>query len=201
MLKDLSIGIGLADRHKVPLFLEKTAFNIYQDAAKAGLSGQDNTRIVEHILSPALKKHLTDIYPDYLFHIGLLACACNTVVAAETICLGVAAGLRAEIITTVISESSGDTRALSHGIAPYLRNTGRAASLSTVHAAATSIIAYAQSAKIPIPLLTQMDELHRTSMRRFGDNADSRMVLDLIAENTKQGDALALVWETASGNF
>jgi 3-hydroxyisobutyrate dehydrogenase-like beta-hydroxyacid dehydrogenase len=199
MLKDLSIGIGLADRCGISLYLEKTTFEIYRAAADAGLNGKDNTRIVEHILAPALNTHLADAQPELMSRIGILAAACNTLIAAETICLGVAAGLSVKSVIKVISESSGDTRALSHGIADYLRNVGRAASLSAVHAAAVPTIAYANKAAIPVPLLTQMDTIYAATMDRFGDNSDSRMVLDLLAERTKQGDALKMMWETASG--
>jgi 3-hydroxyisobutyrate dehydrogenase-like beta-hydroxyacid dehydrogenase len=199
MLKDLSIGIGLADRCGISLYLEKTTFEIYRAAADAGLNGKDNTRIVEHILAPALNKHPADAQPELMSRIGILAAACNTLIAAETICLGVAAGLSVKSVIKVISESSGDTRALSHGIADYLRNVGMAASLSAVHTAAVPTIAYANKAVIPVPLLTQMDTIYAATMDRFGDNSDSRMVLDLLAERTKQGDALKMMWETASG--
>ena len=198
MLKDLSIGIGLANRCAISLFLEEATFKIYKDAAKDGLIGSDNTRIVERILSQAQKRHRFNEQPGLIARIEILAAACNTLIAAETICLGVAAGLSAETVIEVISESSGDTRAFSHGLGH--RNVGRAASLSTVHAAAIPTIAYASNAKILVPLLTQMDAICTAAMNRFGEDSDSRVFLDLIAEKTKQGDALTMMWETELGN-
>jgi len=44
-----------------------------------------------------------------------------------------------------------------------------------------------------------MAEIHAAGIRRFGDNADSRMVLGLVAEWTKQGEALTTMWESAGG--
>jgi 3-hydroxyisobutyrate dehydrogenase len=200
MLKDLSIGDGLADRCGISLYLEKTTFEIYLNAASAGLIGKDNTRIIEPIIAQAFHKHVDSTLPGVLDHLGTLAAACNTLIAAETICLGVAAGLSAKTVIGVISESSGDSHALSHGIADYLRNVGTAASLATVHAAAASILDYAVNIGLKTPLLIHMDELCRATMNRFGGNADSRMLMDLVAERTKQGNALTMMWETASGN-
>ena len=45
-----------------------------------------------------------------------------------------------------------------------------------------------------------MTEIHIAAIRRFGENAERRMVSDLIAEWTKRGDALTLMWEHAGGN-
>ena len=44
-----------------------------------------------------------------------------------------------------------------------------------------------------------MTEIHIAAIRRFGKNADGRMVLDLIAEWTKQGGAMTMMWEYAGG--
>jgi len=198
MLKDLSIGIGLADRLGVPLFMERTTYEIYQ-AAATDLAGKDNTRIVERILSKARGRHQIDGQSDLISRIEVLAAACNTLIGAETICLGVAAGLSAMTVIKVISESSGDSKALSHGISAYLKNGGTAPTLTQVLASATPTIAQALDALIPTPLVSQMAEIHAAGIRRFGDNADSRMVLGLVAEWTKQGEALTTMWESAGG--
>jgi 3-hydroxyisobutyrate dehydrogenase-like beta-hydroxyacid dehydrogenase len=200
MLKDLSIGIGLADRVGVPLFLERTTYEVYL-AAATDLAGKDNTRIVERILSKARGLQKIDGKSDFFSKIEVLAAACNTLIGAETICLGVAAGLSAKTIIEVISESSGDSKALSHGLSAYLNNAGRAPALTQVLASAAPVVARALDAKIPTPLLSQMAEIHAAAIDRFGDNADSRMIIDLIAEWTKQGDALSMMWDSAGGNW
>ena len=71
--------------------------------------------------------------------------------------------------------------------------------LAEIHQAANSIAVQASSANIPTPLLEKMNEIHIAAIRRFGENADGRMVLDLVAELTKQGDAMTLMWEHAGG--
>jgi 3-hydroxyisobutyrate dehydrogenase-like beta-hydroxyacid dehydrogenase len=137
--------------------------------------------------------------PELGTRLEVLAAACNTVVAAESICLGVAAGLSAKTIIEVISESSGDSHALSHGIYSYLRNAGTAPTLANVMASAKPIITEAVSSKNLTPLVFQMNEIHAAAVRRFGDNADSRMVMDIVVERTKQGDALTMMAESAEG--
>ena len=198
MLKDLSIGIGLAERRGIPLFLERTTYEIYQLGANTGLAGKDNTRIIERILSTARAGRRVDGPSDLTRCIEILAAACNTLIAAESICLGVATGLSAKTIIEVISQSSGDSRALSHGIAEYLNNAGGSATtFAEIRQAAISTVAKTTSAIVPTPLVGKMAEINIAAIRRFGENADGRMVIDVIAEWTKQGDALTMMWESA----
>jgi len=198
MLKDLSIGIGLAERCGIPLFMERATYEIYQLGANAGLTGKDNTRIIERILSKARAGRRVDGQSDLMRRIEILAAACNTLIAAESICLGVATGLSAKTIIEVISQSSGDTRAFSHGIAAYPKNAGGiATTLAEIRQAAGSTIAQVPRENIQTPLVEKMVEINSAAIRRFGENADGRMVLDLIAERTKQGDALTMMQESA----
>ena len=84
MLKDLSIGIGLAERCRIPLFMERTTYEIYQHGANTGLPGKDNTRIVERILSTAdVGRRGSCGQSDLMQYIELLAAACNTLVGSR----------------------------------------------------------------------------------------------------------------------
>lgn len=197
MYKDLSIGTGLADRLGVPLILERTTFELYRAAANTGIRGQDNTRIVERILAQARGQSIND-GTGLLARIERLAAACNMLVAAETICLGLAAGLKADTIIDVISASSGDSRGL-RDVAAYLEDSGNAPSLGQVRTAALPTIADALDAAIPMPLVMHMAAVLATAIGRFGGEADSRSLLKLVAEWTKQREGLPTM-ESAGGS-
>ncbi|MGH7783959.1 MAG: NAD-binding protein, partial [Candidatus Binatia bacterium] len=198
MFKDLSIGTALADRREVPLFLEKTTFDLYC-AAETSLRGEDNTRIVERILTRTFNKKTSET-KSVMAHIPLLARACNIIIGAETICLGTAAGLPAEKIINVISESSGDSYAISHDIATYLRNAGRAPSLSSVAEAAKAVASSVPDGQMKLPLISQTADLCNEAIAKFGDAADCRSLVDLIVQKTKQSSASPMKREIAIGN-
>lgn len=52
MFKDLGIGIELARRLGVTLFMGSRVWELYQAAARSGLEGQDNTHIVDMMFRP-----------------------------------------------------------------------------------------------------------------------------------------------------
>lgn len=191
MLKDLSIGIGLADRSNLPLFLQRTTFEVYRAAANTGLSGADNTRVVEPILTSAAAAQ-DRAGETMLQQIELFAASINAVVAAESVCLGAAAGLPPRTVIEVLSASSGDSWSLSHTVPAYLwsESPGSAPSLGDVWKAGTAILAGALRSAIPTPLLNQAVAIHAGAVRRYGSDADSRRVVDLIASWTGQGARL-----------
>jgi hypothetical protein len=105
--------------------------------------------------------------------------------------------LKTDTIVDVISASSGDSRALGDAAA-YVGQSGGGPSLDQVRAAAMATIADALGAAIPMPLVMHMTAIVAAAIGRFGDAADSRRLLDLVAEWTKQREALPMM-ESAGG--
>ncbi len=190
MLKDLAIGIALADRSNIPLFLQRNAFEFYRASANLGLRGKDNTRIVEPWMSYGVGAGLCG-HESLLDRLEIMAAFCNSVIAAETFCLGVACGLPLASVIEVISASSGDSRALSHQLPAYLRgeSDGTVPMASEVWSVAVDTIADATAGVVSTPLVSQAVATLATLIRSKR-HADSRSVVDLISAGT--GRRLAL---------
>ena len=155
MLKDLSIGIGLADRLGVPLFLMRSTFELYRAASHCGLPGQDNTRITQFRFDTGRPTRT-----DRAIAVEALdrtAVGFNAAIGAEALCLGVAAGLPATTIVDVLSASSGDSFALSGCIAGWVAGGDADASppLGDLIAAHREALGAAISASLSLPLLFQ----------------------------------------------
>jgi 3-hydroxyisobutyrate dehydrogenase len=191
MLKDLSIGIELADRLNVPLFLLRSAYEFYRVAANCGLRGKDNTRIVESLMALGRKSRTAE-RTDLIGRLERMAAFCGTVITGETLCLGGAAGLPVATVIEVLSASSGDSKALSQQVPAYLRGESDATvpTMSEVWSAAADTIADATAAIVPTPLLNQAVAIQAAAMAKTSSAADSRSVVDLISGWTGQRLAL-----------
>jgi 3-hydroxyisobutyrate dehydrogenase-like beta-hydroxyacid dehydrogenase len=192
MLKDLSIGIQLADRFNVPLFLQRTTFELYRAAAHNGSRGSDNTRMVEPVLSNAAATGEIRSAKTKPHQLELFASATNAVIAAESICLGAAAGIRPQTVIEVLSAGSGESWSLSHNVAEYLqsrtRKTGPA--LGDVWNAGAALFAEVIKSTLPTPLLNQAFAIHASAIGSFGPNEDCVRVIDLIASWAGQRERL-----------
>jgi 3-hydroxyisobutyrate dehydrogenase-like beta-hydroxyacid dehydrogenase len=186
MMKDLAIGVGLAERHNMPLFLERSAFEHYRVAANTGMSGKDNTRIAEPFTQAPAAHGKTRLSPQDLEALETIAAACNLVVAAEALSLGHAAGLPRETVIDVLSAGSGDSAVLSQAVPAYLAgDAGSFPKLSEIQAAFGT---YAQEigGKAPVPLMAHAASLYASAERQFGPDVDARRVIDLISQATGQ---------------
>lgn len=181
MLKDLGIGIGLADSLNIPLFVQRDTYELYRASSRLGLVGKDNTRIVQGIL-PAGAKH-GDPDESVLRRLEIAAAACNRVVAAESLCLGAAAGVNPATVQSILSAGSADSEALRSILAGNNDKTGTLLSAWDALCAAS---ADADRWRLPVPLLRQVAAIHASAMERFGPEADDRAVLHLMAEWTGQ---------------
>lgn len=187
MLKDLSIAIELANRLDVPLFLQRSAFEIYRSAAHSGLRGKDNTRIVEFRL-PAASREVGAIDAAAF---ELVAAGFNLAIAAEAIALGSAAGLAPRTIIDVISAGSGDSHALSHMARPYLFD----AKLSGVRLGAIAeahgmLLASALRERVPATLVFQSFSVQVSAMQALGGGADASCLFDIAGRRTGQAKRL-----------
>lgn len=190
MLKDLSIGIGIANNLDIPLFLQRNAYEQYRAAANTGFRGQDNTRMVEAILSsaPEPKSGAPD---EALFKaIEMAAAFSNIVIAAESICLARAAGIAPRTTIEILSAGSGDSYALSRLIPPYLydENDKAGHSLKTNWEAMTSLADRFTAPTISLSLFRQTTSILASTMLHYGPHADSRCVLELLSKWTGIGE-------------
>jgi 3-hydroxyisobutyrate dehydrogenase-like beta-hydroxyacid dehydrogenase len=186
MVKDLAIGIGIADHANVPLFLQRTAYEQYRAASNSGFKGSDNTRMVEAILRavPGANSHSFD---DTLFAAFDSAAAfSNTVIAAESICLARAAGIKPEKTVEILSAGSGDSHALSHSLPAYISGTRdeNAHSLQASWEAMALLGARFAALTTPLPMLRHATSILASATLRYGSQEDSRCVLGLLADWT-----------------
>lgn len=182
MIKDLAIGIGLADRHNMPLFLERLAFEHYRVAANTGMSGKDNTCIAQPFTLVPPTQGKTFRIAD----LELVAAACNLVVAGEALALGHAAGIPSETIIDVLGAGSGETAMLSRAVPAYLAGqAGGFPKLSEIQAV-FGRRSEAIGGSAPVPLMAHAASLYASAARQFGPDADARRIIDLIAQSTGQ---------------
>ena len=188
MRKDLSISIGLADRFDVPLFLGRATWELYRAAGNTGLAGQDNTRIVEPILGAEGRDDGGLPEGDLTSRLDLLADMSNTIIAAETVMLGAASGLKPETVIEVVSAGSGDNHVLSKRLPKYLggKSLDSGATLGEAYRTALEVFPLAFSQRIPAFLTAAAMGLHAAAIGRFGEEADRGKMVDLIAEWTGQ---------------
>jgi len=200
MLKDLTIGAGIADQAALPLFMVRTTLELYRVAANTNLHGSDNTRLIEQILGESSPDRPDDRPHEDIQNFEIVAAWFNAVIGAEAICLGVASGLTPRTVIDVLSAGSGESRSLSNDLADYLYadSPDTCRSLAEVSAAFRPVMARAQAAAVPASLLAQAAFVHAAAVRRFGDAADSRCVLDLLAAWTGQGERLSRFKESGS---
>jgi 3-hydroxyisobutyrate dehydrogenase-like beta-hydroxyacid dehydrogenase len=181
MLKDLGIGIGLADSVNIPLFVQRGTYELYRASTRLGFMGKDNTRIVQGILSVGARHGDPD--ESALRRLEIAAAACNRVVASESLCLGAAAGVDPATVQSILSAGSADSAALRSMLDA---SDGRAGILLTAWHALCAASADADRWRLPAPLLRQVTAIHASTMERFGPETDSRAVLHLMAEWTGQ---------------
>lgn len=186
MLKDLSIGIGLAERRNVPLFLQRAAFEHYRVAANTGLRGKDNTRIAEPFVAFSAGQAGGAGLSQGGSDLELIAVACNLVVAAEALSLGESAGLAPETIIDVLGAGSGDSAVLSRALPAYIAGEMNGFPRLCDIQAAFGALAEANVAAVPVPLIAQAAAIYACAIRKCGPDTDARQVIHLIAEWTGQ---------------
>lgn len=187
MLKDLAIGIGLAERYNMPLFLERLAFEHYRVAANTGMSGLDNTRIAEPFTRVAATRGKMQHNAD----LERIVAACNLVVAGEALSLGHAAGIPPETVIDVLGAGSGDSEMLSQAVPAYLAGEmGSFPKLSDIQDV-FGRCSEAIGGQASVPIMAHAASLYASAAQQFGPDADSRRVIDLIAQWTGQSGFLS----------
>lgn len=185
MLKDLSIGVGLAERQNMPLFLGRAAFECYRAAANTGMAGKDNTRMAEPYVALATGAANRDADEDS-GGLQRVAVACNLVAAAEALSLGTSVGLSPATVIDVLSAGSGDSTVLSRDVPAYLAGDTGGFPTLTDFRSAFAVLGEANAASVPTPLLAAAGAICASAIRKYGPDADGRKIIDLIAEWTGQ---------------
>ncbi len=188
MRKDLSISIGLADRFDVPLFVGRATWELYRAAGNTGLAGQDNTRIVELVLDAERQDDKRSPEGNLISRLDLLADMSNTIIAAEAVMLGAAAGLEPETVIEVVSAGSGDSHVLSKRLLKYLggKSLDSGTTLGETYRTASEVLPLAFSQGVPALLTAAVMGLHAAAIGRYGEKADRGQVINLLAEWTGQ---------------
>ena len=186
MLKDLAICVGLSDKLDVPTFLQRATYDFYRGLANTGMRGKDNTCVVQSILPNSVPFQKSDT--NNLLKLETLAWFCNTIIGAESICLGLAAGIRPEKIIEILQAGSGDSFALSNGLPTFLEGKPAAqkSTLGDIWTLITSSEVGIATSLRPVPLLRYAVTLAAQALDRYGPNADSRSVLTLMSDLTGQ---------------
>ncbi|MCX7306609.1 MAG: NAD(P)-binding domain-containing protein [Afipia sp.] len=186
MLKDLAICISLSDKFDVPTFLQRSTYDFYRGLSNTGMRGKDNTYVVQSILPKSISYQKSDRNRLVMFE--SLAGFCNTIIGAESICLGFAAGIRPEKIIEILRAGSGDSFALSNVLPTYLEGkpAAQTSTLSDMWKLITSSEVGIATSRRPIPLLRHAVTLAAQALDRYGPDADSRSVISLIGELTGQ---------------
>lgn len=184
MLKDLAIGIELANRLDVPLFLLRSTFEIYRAAKHCGLSGQDNTCITQFRFDASRSDRAGRKIA--MQALDRTAAGFNAAIGAEALCLGVAAGLTTTSIIKVLSASSGDSRTLSHGIAAWLAGgeTDGPWTVGDLVAAHREALDAALPAGLSLPLLYQSFSMTCAAQKQTAEHTGVGAIVGLVSRWT-----------------
>lgn len=182
MLKDLSIAIGLADRHDVTLFAGAAAWGLYRAAARDGLRGRDNTRIVEYLICRSPIGETEAAREPVERALVALTVAVNTVIGAEALLLGVKAGLAPATVVEVLNAGSGASAVLAEQFdRRVLSGTlDSGTCLAAARLAAVPALALAVERAVPTPVASAVFPVYAAAERRFGPGADALTVVRLL---------------------
>lgn len=186
MYKDLSIATALAARYEFDPWMGARAYEIYRVAKRSGLAGEDNTRIVEMRPSPRPPRAPVAGWQRLLDELDGLAEAANAAIAAETLLLGVRAGLAPATVVDVVTASSGTSTVLEtdmrHNVLAGTFDSG--ATIGELRIRAARALARAVVDGVPMILGASAVALLTLAEAAFGAEADRTRFVQLLAQRT-----------------